>query len=347
MDRVLEIGGFAAGYCGRLFVHQGADVVRVSSNQQSPSWVSQEAMDLYLHAGKRRINSADRSLIADLAAHADIVICEASQADELLRLGIDDWPTHTKVVITPYGRTGPKRNWRATPNVMLAVGGYTQLIGDPDKEPLTIPGHYVEFQAGALAFTAANASRLAGGESMQASIATDISMFETLMSLSQFTTVRWHCCGELRQRHGSDFWYVVPSNLFACTDGWVYINIVPSFWDPLTVFLDKPELLIDDRFITNGLRMLNRAELHEIVSQAVAQWTKDELVARAETCRVPLGVVLNFAEVLDDPHLQARGYWSEFDGQEHGKIKLPGPPYRINGGAKTPSAGQQDVASAW
>ena len=28
-DRVLEIGNFAAGYCGRLLVHAGHDVVRV------------------------------------------------------------------------------------------------------------------------------------------------------------------------------------------------------------------------------------------------------------------------------------------------------------------------------
>ena len=35
MDRVLEIGGFAAGYCGRLFVQGGAEVVRIESAQHS------------------------------------------------------------------------------------------------------------------------------------------------------------------------------------------------------------------------------------------------------------------------------------------------------------------------
>ena len=83
MDRVLEIGGFAAGYCGRLFAQSGYDVVRVESQPASPGWVSQTASDFYLHAGKRRLITSDPGLIAKLAAEADVVIAEAATADEL------------------------------------------------------------------------------------------------------------------------------------------------------------------------------------------------------------------------------------------------------------------------
>ena len=58
MDRVLEIGGFAAGYCGRLFAQSGYDVVRIESQPSSPGWVSRTASDFYLHAGKRRPSPA-------------------------------------------------------------------------------------------------------------------------------------------------------------------------------------------------------------------------------------------------------------------------------------------------
>lgn len=330
MDRVLEIGGLTAGYCGRLFVHAGAEVVRVASAVAPPGWASEQALSLYLHAGKRQVllcePTSDKNLVAELADQADVVVCEAGTADELLALGFDDWQTPVKLALTPFGRTGPKRNWRATPNVILAMGGYTNLMGDADKVPLSLPGHYVEFQTATLGYTAANACRLAKQTNV-----VDVSMLESLMALSQFTTVRWHCAGELRTRHGSDFWFVVPSNLFACKDGWVYLNIVPTFWDPLTVFLGQPELLVDERFLTNDLRMEHRDALHEIAAEVLAVQSKAEIAANAEACRIPLGVVQTFVDVLGDKHLAERDFWEQVTDTHGACLKSPALPFRIDG----------------
>lgn len=302
MDRVLELGGHAAGYCGRLFVGAGAEVVRIDPPVPDPAWASDEAMALYLHAGKRRVATSDRQLIARLAARADVIIHEGRTADEISAAGFDEWSAPVRIAITPFGRSGPKRNWRATPGVLLAMGGYTYLVGDADREPLTLPGHYVEFQSGAMAYVAANAARLAEVDRV-----VDIGMLEVVMSLSQFTTVRWHCLGDIRSRHGSDFWFVAPSDLFACRDGWIYLNVVPQFWDPLVILLDKPELALDARFETNDSRMANRAELRDIIARQFGPLTRSEIEARALQCRVPLGAVQTFGEVLRDSELLQRG----------------------------------------
>ncbi len=339
MERVLEIGQVAAGYCGRMFAHAGADVVRIGGRAQ-PAWVSEQAMSLYLHAGKRYVETTDLGLIGDLAARADVVICEARTADELIELGFDNWCTPVKLALTPFGRTGPKRNWRATANVILAMGGYTNLMGDADRSPLSLPGHYVEFQTAAMGYAAANACRLA-----RQSNEIDVSMLETLMALSQFTTVRWHCAGELRTRHGSDFWFVVPSNLFACQDGWVYLNIVPAFWDPLTVFLNKPEMLIDERFASNDSRMTNRDALHEIAAEVLAGLGKADIESRAEACRIPLGVVQTFEDVLADKHLAERDFWEGVVLPDGSLVKSPSSPYRINGAARKTRSPQTPVSA--
>ena len=89
MDRVLEIGGFAAGFCGRLFVQAEYEVVRVEFGESSPGWVSSTALDLYLHPGKRRVRTANLDLVAELAARADVVIAEAHTADGIAALGFD------------------------------------------------------------------------------------------------------------------------------------------------------------------------------------------------------------------------------------------------------------------
>ncbi len=322
MTRVLEIGGYAAAYAGRLFVHAGCDVVRVETRSPDPAWASGNAMDAFLHDGKRQA-SVEENTLTELANAADVVVVHMPGAGAVISLGFDQWKTPVKVAVTPFGRTGPRRNWRATPNVLLAMGGYTALMGDADREPLSLPGHYLEFQSGTLAYSAAS-SLLRSGEQK----AVDIGMLETVMTLSQFTTVRWHCTGEHRTRHGSDFWFVTPSDLFRCADGWAYVNIVPTFWDAFTVFLDHPQLLVDPRFETNDLRMANRDALHEAVAAALAGVSVAEVNERAETCRVPVGVVKTLKDVLEDEHLAFRDFWQEVDTVD-GPVRVPKPPYRI------------------
>ena len=326
MDRVLEIGGLAAGFCGRLFAQSGYEVVRIETGSDDPAWVGSEAMAMFLHPGKHRLRTTDPGLIAELASHADIVVAQAQDAEGIEALGFDAWTAPVKASITPFGRTGPKRNWQATPNVLLAMGGYTNLMGDPDRAPLTLPGHYLEFQSGCLAFTAANACRLAAQRNV-----VDIGMLEVVMALSQFTTVMWHCSRVIRSRHGSDFYSVVPSNLFRCADGWVYMNIVPTFWDPFTVFLGRPELAIDDRFATNEKRMRNRDVLHDLIAEVLAPLTRTEIEQRVDECRIPLGVVQSFDDVLADPHLAVRDMWQTVETGDGRSPRSPRLPWRIHG----------------
>ena len=196
-------------------------------------------------------------------------------------------------------------------------------------KPQHLPGHYVEFQSGALAF-AAGVAAYRCGEPQQI----ELSMLETVMSLSQFTTVRWHCAGEVRTRHGSDFWFVSPSNLFRCQDGWAYAVIVPNFWDPFVAMMGLPELLIDPRFATPDARMNHREELLELLRPVFARWTRAEVDARAAECRVPVGVVRSLSEVMNEPHLAERQFWETIHADS--ELKSPGLPYRKLGAA--PSA---------
>ena len=351
MDRVLEIGGYAAGYCGRLFAQAGCDVVRVEAVEglapQAPGAVGAAALDIHLHAGKRRIAHATTCELGDLARRADVAIAEAPGAAALAALGFDDWETPVRAAITPFGRTGPKRDAPAVPASLLAAAGYTFIMGDPQRPPLTLPGHYPEFQSGGFTFVAANASRLARERN-----AIDVGMLETVMALSQFTTVMWHCDGEIRRRHGNDFWYVVPTNLFRCADGWVYVNIVPGFWDAFAACIERPELVLDERFDTNARRREHRDALHEIIAAALAPLTKADIQARADAARVPIGAVQSLDDVLADPHLADRDLWQTVEtgagaasGEGGDAVRSPRRAWRLNG-ATVPALTLHPVAAA-
>ena len=325
--KVLEIGNYAAGYAGKLFAHAGCDVVRIEPSEPKACWVSKQAMDIFLHFDKRRVQTTDPKLISELASQADVVVMDGESANQISDSGFEDWEAPVKVAITPFGLTGPDRNRPATNATILALGGYSNLMGDADAAPLTLPGHYVDFQSGGYAYTAASACLF--NESRET---IDIGMLEVIMSLSQFTTVMWTCRQQVRSRHGNDFWTVVPTTLFRCKDGWVYINIVPGFWDAFTTCLDMPELTLDPRFLTNDLRMANRDALHEIIASVFINWTRAEIQKRAETARIPLGAALSFTEVLDDPHLAERDVWQfiKNENAEH-PLRSPRPPYVMNG----------------
>ena len=132
MDKVLEIGHFSAGFCGRLFAQNGADVVRIKRDPL-PSWATSEAMDLYLHSEKKMVDCQDRDRIRELASKADLLVFEGTSADSVESWGIDQWDVPLKSIITPFGLTGPKKNWRSSSNVLLAMGGYTNCSGRPGQ----------------------------------------------------------------------------------------------------------------------------------------------------------------------------------------------------------------------
>ncbi len=317
--RVLEIGGLAAGFCGRLYRHAGADVVRVDQSVPD-AWVSKRALDVFLHEGKRRIASADAALVRQLAENADVLIAEGTP-ESLAELGWHElaFPA-IRVAITPFGLTGPYRDWRATGSILLAMGGYSYLMGDPDRAPLTLPGHYVQYQSGQHAYIAACALQYEGEDNQTA----DVSMWETVLSLSQFTTVMWTSNGEIRQRHGNDFGLLYPISMFPCADGWFHINVVPTFWSAFTHMLGAPELETDPRFAESSDRVLNRDLLDKIIRERLGDKTKAEIMHLGKETRVPTGILQELHEVLADEHLAVREFWQEVDG-----IRSPRLAYRI------------------
>lgn len=336
--RVLEVGGAAAGYCGRLFAHLGAEVVRLEparvaeGQAEDPARdVADEALALYLHAGKRLRADRGGPLVDEARAHGpfDIVVAEGGPASLAAR-GWRDVPAKVHVAISPFGLDGPACDWHATGSVLLAMGGYTALTGDPGRAPLTLPGHYAEYQSGQYAYLSALATWLAVRDGrMQAGRVVDVSMWEGVLSLSQFTTVMWTFAHQLRMRHGNDWENLAPLSLFRCADGWFIVNIVPSFWGPFTRMLGRPELEHDARFATNDARMEHKPELYAIIDECLGQRTMAELLALGQRhARVPTGIALSLEQVLEDPHLRARGAWDVVQAADGHAVRVPAVPFR-------------------
>lgn len=329
--RVIEFGEDAGvGYCGKLFARWGAEVVRVDlpgreATADRDIELKHEASDIWLHPGKQRITvdyrkPEGRKILNDLATASDILIGGSTPAD----LDAVDWAhlgsgerLRVRASITPFGMTGPRRDWAATEQTVLALGGYTHLLGDPDRAPLNMPGHYPAHQSGGYAYTGALATWLGQAEG---TTDLDISMLEVIASLSQYTSVMWSYTKVIRGRFGNDYDILHPISIYPCKDGWFAINIVPAFWEPFCNMMGRPELLEDERFNPPAARNQNRKEIDEIIRDSFKDKTKAQMLEMGQReFRVPTGLVLTLEEVLADPHLRARAVWQPVtlpDGRE-------------------------------
>ncbi len=357
--RVLEFGpGRAAAYCGKLFALWGADVLRIEPTRPSDAQTSatEQALQLHLHANKRIMpldygTPEGCAALVDWMLASDIVVTDESPAvlDALgwQVLGECDGPT-ALVSITPFGLSGPYRHWQATDASLLALGGYSFLMGDPGRAPLTVPGNYVSYQAGQFAYVAARAVELSASSGMRPRMI-EVSMLETVASLSQFTTLMWTYRGRIRSRHGNHWEDIHPISLYPCRDGWFEVNVVPGFWPAFTEMLGQPQLRDDPRFATNEARMQHKSELDEIIVAALGHYSVDEILDLGQRrFRVPTGALRRMSDLLDDPHLAERGLWQPMEIEPGKTVLVCASAFRYKGEAppvqRPPALGSPEAA---
>lgn len=130
-----------------------------------------------------------------------------------------------------------------------------------------------------------------------------------------------------------------PKAMYQCTDGYVYILASgDKQWEKLLKLLGKEELLTDPRFTDR----IKRLEHSEEVDTIVEAWTRNKTKkdAMLEMCEagISAGMVLDIAEVINDPHLRERMFWKEIDHPQVGKVPVFGLPLKIAGSPTEPIA---------
>ena len=332
MDRVLEIGGFAAGYCGRMFVQAGCEVVHVAGASLAPSEHSSAALDAYLHAGKRRIQTDDLTIIGELAGRADIVIAEAPTAQGLLDLGFDDWRTPVKAAITPFGRTGPKKNWSATPSTLLAMAGYTYLMGrsgpgaaDPAGPLCGIPERWFRLPRRERESTGRRRKRHRRGD---VRIGYGVEpVYDGVVDLRGRDT--------FPPRQTTSFTHRQATCIAVRTVGSISTSPCISGTP-----LPRPLIGRSSCSIRASRRMPTAWPIErrctEILAEAFGPLSTAEVLARATEHRFPCGELKTFDEVLHDPHLAQRDFWQQVDGA-HGRVSSPRIGWRMDGASPRPA----------
>jgi formyl-CoA transferase len=131
----------------------------------------------------------------------------------------------------------------------------------------------------------------------------------------------------------------VPGNTFQCQpqgpDDYVYIDVPlhhTAAWEALTRLVGHPEW--QRLYQEPGARLAQRQAIEAVVSAWAQPQTRQQVMQACAEAGVPCGATLNTAELLDDPHLRARGMVVDVEHPEYGPISLPGSPMQVDNGGE-------------
>ena len=112
--------------------------------------------------------------------------------------------------------------------------------------------------------------------------------------------------------------------------------------------MGREDLEDDPRFATYAGRVAHIEETDALVEAWTRTLPKMEVFARTKTYRIPCAPVRNAPEVMNDPHMHARGMLERVDHPELGEIVVPSTPLRLHGTDKvetrpSPTIGQHNA----
>jgi crotonobetainyl-CoA:carnitine CoA-transferase CaiB-like acyl-CoA transferase len=113
----------------------------------------------------------------------------------------------------------------------------------------------------------------------------------------------------------------------------LYLAVLPywdAHWSTFCKLSGRPELADDPRFIDMATRLKNINESYKVTGEIIASRTRQEWLDLFGETNVPMMVVNGLDDLIHDPHLEATGFWQEFDHPQEGHIRASSPPMNFS-----------------
>ncbi|GJM14229.1 MAG: isomerase [Pseudohongiella sp.] len=337
--RVLDFGRYIAGpYCGTLLGDIGAEVIRIEkidgSEDRYLSPISDKddgALFMQLARNKKCLTlnpmkPEGREIVKKLVKTADVVIANLPP-DTLEAMGLDyeslkaQKPDIILTTVSAFGRGGPYANRVGFDGLGQAMSGAMYMSGTPDQPVKAYPP-FVDFGTASLAAFGTMAALFERQKTGKGQMV-EGSLFNTALTMMNGTAIEQHAIQRNRVATLNRSQTSGPADTFETKDGWVLVQSVggPLFkrWADL---MGEDHWLADPRFKDD----ISRGDNGELISERTAAWcaerTSEEVLAQMEAARLPAGPVLSPQQVLDDPHIAAKGL---FQAVEYPGLDKPAP----------------------
>jgi len=343
--RVLDLTSRMGAYCGRLLACLGADVLNVELPggdrlRFAPTTMGSSAGEEgllfgYYHHNQRGITLDWRRddatpLLRQLSAASDVVLASPRGEPDLIAGFEFDPPTLTWAspdalvcFITPFGLTGPYRNWRATPFTSFAMSGHMFPFGPEEGPPVAMPGQQFCDEAGAWAAFLIVAT-LQGPPSLRRQVI-DQSIHEVGL-FYELGQPPFSASGQIRTRVTN--FGVPPSGIWRCRDGLVDIAAHSDHhWGIFIELLGRPDVLTDPIYRDRGMRIQLHDLLTDVVGELLAVRAAAEFVDAGQAAGLPCALMQTPAQYVQGEQPRVRGFFVESDPGAPGSFEMPGAPF--------------------
>jgi formyl-CoA transferase len=228
------------------------------------------------------------------------------------------------VRISGWGQTGPYRHKPGFGTLAEGMSGFASMNGFADREPVLPPMQLADCTAGLYgAYATLIALRhveVSGGRGQ----VIDLPLLEPLFSCMGPQAASYKASGKVRERTGSRSTTAAPRNAYRTKDDkWVCLS---ASTQPMTerVFraIGRPDLIDNPRYRTNADRVKHAAELDAIIGEFMANMTLAENLAFFDRHEVTVGPVYDVSQIIEDPHVKARGMVVEYPDDEMGSVPM-------------------------
>jgi crotonobetainyl-CoA:carnitine CoA-transferase CaiB-like acyl-CoA transferase len=266
---------------------------------------------------------------------ADVVV-ENNSAKVLdqLRLGWDELhrrnPRLVVVRMPSIGLEGPYRGYVGFGAHVEAMCGLTALRGYPDLDVSANGATYFMDPFSGTAATFATLAALRRRDRSGEGELVEVAQAENLAQLIGDHLIDAARTGRRHGTLGNRDPVRAPQGVYPCTgaDRWVAISVGDDQeWAALAALSG----ISDERFVTAAGRHRHHDDLDLALAAWIAPQDRWAVTRRLQCAGIAAGPVLDEADLLADPHLQARGFFRLNGSDDLGQWRFPGHHWRWDG----------------
>lgn len=349
--RIIELGQLiAVPLAAGILARQGADVIKVEDTGFGDNlrfYGSQKnglsAWFVTVNANKRSValnlqQPEGKEALWRLLAEADVLM-EGFRPGVMDRLGFgadlvrERHPQLIYYSSSGFGPDGPYADHPAYDPVIQSLSGWAGAQVH-DDEPTLVRGMVADKLSaltGAQAITAALVQRGRSGKGDHV----QLSMLQANIAFN-WSDVMMHCSlldEDAEHRPNLTGAY----RLYRCADAWVSVSTgTDRQWASLCRVVGRPELATDERYSTAAARAARFREWFDLMGELVAPHPAMAIIPQLQAEDVPAAIVLDPAEVANDPHVRATGVVREIQHPVAGRVLQPKPGANFAAGMPEP-----------
>lgn len=322
--RVLDLSRVLAGpFCTMMLADLGAEIIKIEipgkgddSRSFGPFVNGESGYYMNINRNKEGVtlnlkNPEGKKLFLELVKKADVVV-ENYRPGIMEKLGIgyevlkEVNPGIIYGAVSGFGHYGPYTQRPGYDVIGQASSGLMSVTGWPEGGPTRVGTAMADSLAGyslAIGLLAALHYKTMTGIGQKV----DIGMMDAGIASLQIIYPIYMMGGKIPQRIGNRYESNYPTDTFETKDGMMVIGAAnDKLWVKLCEVMEMPELAEDSRYDKNPKRVEHYLEIRPVIAGWTKKYTTKEAVELLLANGVPASPINDLAQVMEDPHAQAR-----------------------------------------